>query len=304
MKIIKFPEKLNNFTILAILVLYAAVAAVMGYFIVSKNQDVVMTPAYKEHVDNEKGYFNFIKISNRLAKEENVEGNPLTNRYYITGYVRGTAEIKVDLFRASYNVSYADGKVYYFSTLDSISHTSSFAMTSNRKAADLETFTSIIHFYDESEPDENGNTTKDEYIYRFTEPMLTFDKNEKINSKEEVEDIFLLDFIPKKREGKTDYYFNLDFRSKVENYEFDIQGFVKTDKGEIFTTVGLYHFEGNYYGADVINSHVLESEYITEVTHPETLYFKVKYYDKTSKETKTYLFEIPFPHDFYQPEAE
>ncbi|HOC97429.1 MAG TPA: hypothetical protein PKK80_00160 [Bacilli bacterium] len=302
MKLIKFPEKLNNFTILAILMLYAVAAVVLGYFAI-QNKEIVTATSYAEHVENEKGYFNFIKISNRLAKEENVEGNPLTNRYYITGYVRGTSEIKVDLFRASYSVSYVDGKAYYFSTLDSFSHTNSFVMASNSKGADLEAFTSIIHFYNDVE-DENGGTTKEEYVYRFTEPMLTFDKKEKITNLEDVKDIFLLNFIPKKKTGKTDYYFNLDFRSKVENYEFDVQGFVKTDKGEIFTTVGLYHFEGNYYGEDIINAHVLENEYITEVTHPKTLYFKVKHYDKISKETNYYLFEIPFPADFYQEESE
>jgi len=92
MKLIKFPEKLNNFTILAILMLYAVAAVVLGYFAI-QNKEIVTATSYAEHVENEKGYFNFIKISNRLAKEENVEGNPLTNRYYITGYVRGTSEI-------------------------------------------------------------------------------------------------------------------------------------------------------------------------------------------------------------------
>lgn len=303
MKIIRFPEKLNNFVILAILLIYALSAAVVGVA-VTKEKEILQAPAYEEHVDNEKGYFNYIKISNRLSKEQYVEGNPLSNRHYITGYVMGTSEIKVDLFRSSYNVSYVDGKVYYFSTVDSTGHTNSFIMASNKAGADLKTLTSMVHFYEESEPNEEGNTTKEEYVYKFTEPMLTFNKKEKVTDPETVNDIFLLNFVPKEKAGKTDYYFNLDFRSKVENYEFDIQGFVETKDGEIYTTVGLYHFEGNYHNGEVINSHVLTDEYITEVTHPETLYFKVKYYDKTNKETKYYLFETPFPKDFYQQESE
>ena len=38
MKLIKFPEKLNNFTILAILMLYAVAAVVLGYFAIQNKE--------------------------------------------------------------------------------------------------------------------------------------------------------------------------------------------------------------------------------------------------------------------------
>ena len=53
MKIIRFPEKLNNFVILAILLIYALSAAVVGVA-VTKEKEILQAPAYEEHVDNEK----------------------------------------------------------------------------------------------------------------------------------------------------------------------------------------------------------------------------------------------------------
>ena len=280
-KLITFPQRINNISLLLIIVVYIAIFGVFSFLIIPKVSYTII-PNYEHAVINP-DYGVYIKVTNTIEVDDNKKAS---QKGTITIYF--DQEYYKDDYLVNYEVSRLDndnsmhylysGKRSNYSTLPNSHTLVSGVSVSGGGYKTL--FTNIkYHLVDNEE---------DIKTYQFKEDLLTIDRKElKKDSilEKGVEGKFQFTYkIIENGYGRMGVTLNFVPTSDENQYHIDAQSFLVTSSGEIYPLIGFYHAYSEL--KDVISGYTSYNKDVDGLM----FVLKVNYYDANG-EKSTYLYK-------------
>lgn len=285
------PEKLNITTIFLAILLY--IALLLGVLFISfpdkifsANSFIVKTDF--PHILYDEDISAVIKITNLVKKEENsTEDDKLFNQFSISALFNKNSELVIPQYNLYYSAVYGDGSIKYFSTNKRNGFPHTYQMLTRTKVPDriIKEINGEIHY----------TVGEERKILQYSEEILTLLPKEmaKAESKENIieEDVFKIKFTPSYYDlAEYNYKIEIEVTDSADKYHLDMQSWVESAEGRLYPLLGVYNL---HLKEKKFNS--TDNEKIAQVSHPETVYFKVNYYD-VNGELTTYLYKLPFPN--------
>ena len=289
--ILTFPSKVNNITIILIVVAYATIAfwALFSFF---PKYNYVVVPEY-EHVNYNYEIDPYIKSTNTIT--QNVQG-VIAIKHSYTAYIYNNYSTGLNNVRFQFSGLTNTGTMDYISGIDYWSSTSAptiHTMMSNESVSGdgyQKLFGKIQYNYNKSE-DETVKRT-----LTFAEEIIKLNKSE-LNSKKFTDVTFItgtFNFSVRANEPISDpsnYTITntVNFVNSSSPFHFDYQAFIVTSDKEIFPIGGLY----NYYYFTTVETSVAITSKVNKTIDIEYIYVKGYYTDKNNITTDI-LYKVKF----------
>ena len=273
-----FPNKLNNGSILFMIVAYVVLIFAIGIMWLP-NMDYVVVPEYSHSMgsDNVSVY---LKVSSNVTID--AEKDKETTQI-VTAYLNDGLADKDFLVHYEFSGLTTEGKMDYMysgsrSNFDTTPQIHSLGVHKTTEGGAYKTLFGKILYHSIGE---DGSAT-DNIVYRFKEPIITLTKKE-IKSQEvtktEYKDImsFNVRFVKATDSNMYNAYTTISLKSDELKYHLDYQSYVLTEDGELYPLVGFYNYY--YTGQKMITS----TEKINSQLKPEYIIVKAIYTDSTGK---------------------
>ena len=289
--IFSFPSKLNNITIILIILAYAVVAfwALLSFF---PEYNYVVIPEYK-HVEYNYEVAPYIKSTNVITKSGTGE---IAVKHSYTAYIYNNYSTALNNVSFQFSGLTNENTMDYISGIDYWSSTSAptiHTMMSNQSVSGggyQKLFGKIQYHYKRSEEEILKRTVT------FGEEFIKLKKSELNSSKftDKTDILGKINFSVKANEpisDSTNYTITntINFTNPSERFHFDFQAFIVTSDKEIYPIGGLY----NYYYFSTVDTSIAMTSKANKTIGIEYIYIKGFYIDANNLKTEI-LYKIEF----------
>ena len=284
--VLLFPNKLNNGSILFMIVAYVVLIFAIGIMWLP-NMDYVVVPEYS-HTMGSDNISVYLKVSSNVTVD--AEKDKETTQT-VTAYLNDGLTEKDYLVHYEFSGLTTEGKMDYMysgsrSNFDTTPQIHSLGVHKTTDGGAYKTLFGRVLYHSINE---DGNAT-DNIVYRFKEPVITLTKKE-IKSQEvtktEYKDImsFNVRFVKATDSNMYNAYTTISLKSEELKYHLDYQSYILTEDGELYPLVGFYNYY--YTGQKMITS----TEKINSQLKPEYIIVKAVYTDSIGKTTAIFYKE-------------
>lgn len=284
--VLLFPNKLNNGSILFLIVAYVVLIFAVGIMWLP-TMDYVEVPSYSHNMgsDNVSVY---LKVSSNVTIDSNK--NKETTQT-VTAYLNDGLTERDLLVHYEFSGLTTNGKMDYMysgsrSNFDTVPQIHSLGAHKTTDGGEYQTLFGKVLYH---ETNEDGTATQN-IVYRFKEPIIKLTKKE-IKSDEvlktEYKDIlsFNVRIVNASDSNMYNAYTTISLKTEELKYHLDYQSYILTEDGDLYPLVGIY---GYYYiGQKMITS----TEKINSQLKPEYIIVKALYTDSTGKTTQIFYKE-------------
>ncbi len=275
--ILSFPEKLNNGSILVLLVIYLAIAITLGIVSFPANK-YISVPNYR-HITWNDNISCYLKVTTTVQVGE---GGKIEQTNRISAYLnKGLTDVN---YKVHYEISglTAGDTMEYMHTHnnrdDFVSLPMSHTLVSKTIAGNrYDTLFGEVKYY-------KGDTynPNNVYVYKFKEPIIGLTKKEANNKEDNSEwygdQLVLKATITTSSSGNNyDVYTSANIIASDQRYHLDYQVYMVTESGDIYPIVGFYNYF--YTGSRLL----INETTIDNRLKPKYIISKANFTDSTGK---------------------